>query len=284
MAAALPAVAAAPFRYALCNETLQALPFPEQCRLARQIGYQGIEIMPGTLAEDRAAIPAARRAELKRVMDGEGIRFAGLHNLLGAPKGLHATTADRATYQRTWDHMRALIDLCGDLGGGVMVFGSGKQRNAESGMAPADALARLTEGLGSVAGRGGQRDALILVEPLAPGLSNIVNTLEEAVAIVQAIASPAVQTIFDVHNTAAEKLPADRLVERYIREIRHVHLNEMDGTRPGLGGYDFRTLLRALMLRGYRGWLSLEVFNFAPSGPEVARRAWEYMQQQAGRT
>jgi D-psicose/D-tagatose/L-ribulose 3-epimerase len=280
---ALPGVAAPRFRYALCNETLQEIPFPEQCRMARKIGYQGIEIMPGTLAEDPAKLPTARRAEVRRVMESEGIRFAGLHNLLGAPHGLHATTADRAVYRRTWDHMRALIGLCGDLGGGVMVLGSGKQRNAEAGMRPGDAVARLSEGLAGVAASAAQRGATILLEPLAPGLSNIVNTLEEAVAVVHAIGSAAVNTIFDVHNTAGEKLAADQLVDRYIAEIRHVHLNEMDGKRPGLGSYDFPKLLRALERNRYQGWLSLEVFQFAPSGPEVARAAREYLKEQEGR-
>jgi sugar phosphate isomerase/epimerase len=279
-AAAVRAARAAQFRYALCNETLQSLAFPEQCRMARQIGYRGIEIMPATLAENPAAISAGRRVELRRIMLDEGIVFAGLHNLLGAPQGLHATTADVPAYRRTWDHLRTLIDLCGDLGGGVMVFGSGKQRNAEKGMAPAEAVARLTEGLAGLAQPAGERGTPILIEPLAPGLSNIVNTLAEAVAIVRKIGSPAVQTIFDVHNTAGETLPADQLIDRYIGQIRHVHLNEIDGRRPGLGAYDYRPLLRALKSHGYGGWLSLEVFDFAPSGEDVARRAWDFMQAQ----
>jgi sugar phosphate isomerase/epimerase len=277
----LAAVAAPPpFRYSVCNETFQSTPFLEQCRLARRIGYKGIEIMPGTLAPDPPKVPAKQRAEWKRLMAEEGIAFVGLHNLLSAPAGLHATTANAKVYRRTWDHLRALVALCGDLGGGVMVFGSGRQRNAEPGMSRASAIERLTSGLAGIAGDARQAATTILIEPLAPHLSNIVNTLDAAASIVRQIGSPAVQTIFDVHNTAAEKESAAALISRYGRLIRHVHLNEMDGKRPGAGSYDFGALLRALRAARYEGWLSLEVFDLAPSGEEVARRALEYLKKQ----
>ena len=276
------AVATAPkaFRYSVCNETFQNTPFLEQCRLAKRIGYTGIEIMPATLDNIPPRLSAAQRAEIRRIMAGEGIAFVGLHNLLSAPAGLHATTADASIYRRTWEHVRDLATLCGDLGGGVMVFGSGKQRNAESGMSPAEAVRRLTEGLAGVAAHARSCGATILIEPLAPHLSNIMNTLEEASAIVRQAGSDTVRTIFDVHNTAAEKVNAAALVARYRDVIRHVHLNEMDGKRPGTGSYDFAALLRALRDVRYEGWLSLEVFDFAPSGEEVARRAFEYLKEQ----
>lgn len=265
------------FRYAVCNETFQGTQFPEQCRLARQTGYTGMEIMPATLTEDPAALPVSRRAEVRRTIQEEGLSFVGLHNLLSAPAGLHATTANPATYRRTWDLLRSLTSLCGDLGGGVMVFGSGKQRNAEAGMARADAMARLTEGFAGLSEHARAHQVTILIEPLAPHLCNLVNTLAEATAIVQKIGSPAVQTMFDVHNTAGETLSTPELVSKYRDRIRHVHLNEMDGKRPGLGSYDFGALLRALAASHYQGWLSLEVFDFTPSGTAVAEQARKFL-------
>ncbi|MFB3826205.1 MAG: sugar phosphate isomerase/epimerase family protein [Bryobacteraceae bacterium] len=268
------------FRLAVCNETFQTADFGEQCRLARKTGYSGIEIMPGTLAEDPASIPASRRAQLRKTMDAEGLAFAGLHNLLSAPKGLHAATADAAVYRRTWDYMLRLIDFCADLGGGVMVFGGAKQRAAEKGETPAGAVARLTEGFARVAPHARGSGVLLLVEPLAPHICNVVNTLEQAIAIVRQIGSPAVQSMFDVHHTAAETLSAGELVARYFPYLRHVHLNEMDGKRPGLGNYDMKPLFRAMAQRGYAGWLSLEVFDFKPDGETVAAEANAYIRSE----
>jgi sugar phosphate isomerase/epimerase len=83
--------------------------------------------------------------------------------------------------------------------------------------------------------------------------------------------------MFDTHNTVAETEPHDALIRRYAAEIRHVHINEMDGRHPGTGGYDFRRVLRALHDNNYTGWVSLEVFQFQPSGEQIARETMAYL-------
>ena len=283
--AAVPACASADsstkFKFSVCNETFQVPRFEDQCRMARAIGYEGIEIMPGTLSEDPGAIPSGRRAELRRIMRDNGVAFVGLHNLLTVPKGMQATTGDAAVRQRTWDLVRSLIDLGADLGPNtILVFGSGKQREALPGVPISDALARFRDGLASVAPHARERSVTILIEPLAPHLCNLVNRLEQAAALVRQIDSPAVRTMFDVHNTAAETLSAPELIRQYLPIIRHVHLNEMDGRRPGTGSYNFRELFQALQAGRYAGWCSLEVFNFLPGGEVVAREALQFLRSQ----
>jgi sugar phosphate isomerase/epimerase len=100
----------------------------------------------------------------------------------------------------------------------------------------------------------------------------VVQSLEEAAAIVREIASPAVQTMFDVHNAVDESLPHAELVDRYFEVIRHVHVNELDGRHCGAGNYDFKPVLTVLRRRGYERWISLEAFDFAP-GPELLANA-----------
>jgi sugar phosphate isomerase/epimerase len=77
--------------------------------------------------------------------------------------------------------------------------------------------------------------------------------------------------MFDTHNTVAETLPHDQLIRKYAKHIRHVHLNEMDGRHPGTGKYDFELVLNTLRDIRYTGWISLEVFQFEPSGQVVAK-------------
>jgi sugar phosphate isomerase/epimerase len=266
------------FRFSVCNETFQGARFEDQCRIAHEIGYRGIEIMPGTLAEDPASIAPARCAELRRIISDHGLEFVGLHNLLTVPSGLLATSSDSSVRHRTWDFVRSLADLCADLGpNGILVFGSGKQRQAPQGVSMSDALARFRDGLASVAPHARERAVTILIEPLAPHLCNLVNRLQEAAALVREIDSPAVRTMFDVHNTAGETVSAPELIDHYIPIIRHVHLNEMDGRRPGTGSYDYSSLFRALERHRYQGWLSLEVFDFRPSGQMVATEGLAFL-------
>jgi len=212
------------------------------------------------------------------MMDDEGLGYVGVHSFLKAPPGLHLTTPDLSVRQRTWDYFARLIDLAAELGKQpVMVLGSGKQRQAINGSTPEDAVARLTEGLHRVAPAAEKAGVCILMEPLAPHLCNVVHTLAEAMSIVRAVDSPAVQTILDTHNTAAEQQPLEVLIRQYLPWIRHVHLNEMDGGPPGAGQFPFATVLRALNELNYSGWLSVEVFDCKADGAAVARLAREHL-------
>jgi sugar phosphate isomerase/epimerase len=53
----------------------------------------------------------------------------------------------------------------------------------------------------------------------------------------------------------------------------------MDGRRPGAGNYDFLSLLRQLRESRYRGWVSVEVFDFEPDGETVARESAEFLRK-----
>ena len=258
------------FRYAICNETFVGSSFEEACRLARKTGFTGLEIAPGSLSGGPAKISPAERERLRRVMESEGIQYAGLHSLMPADPTLHLTTPNDSVRNRSWEFFRRLIDLSGDLGGGVMVLGSGKQRVAIDGTTPADAKKRLRDGLAACADHALSRGVLLLLEPLSPQFTNVVNTVAEAVAVVRDIKHAAVSSMFDTHNTTAETEPHEKVISRYRADIRHIHVNELDGRHPGTANYDFGRVLAALRDVDYRGWISVEVFQFEPSGEIIA--------------
>lgn len=258
-------------RHAICNEVFEKTPFVEACRIARKAGYQGIELAHFTLADSPSDIGPSRRRELRATMASEGLEFVGLHWLMVSPKGLHVTTPDQVLRERSWQHIRHLIDLCADLGDNrIMVFGSPFQRSSTGGASPAEATRRFIEGLANVADVAASRNVTILVEALPKAQSDIVNTVAEAVAIVDQIGSPAIQTMFDTHNAADETEPHAVILERYLDKIRHVHVNEMDGSYCGSKDYDFRPILEVVKRRQFAGWVSLEAFDFSPGGEKIA--------------
>ena len=267
-------------KHAMCNEAFESTPFVDQCRTLKAAGYEGIEIAPFTLAPAPLDIIADRRREYRRIMQDEGLAFVGLHWLMVSPAGLHVTTPDKALRDRSWTHIRNLIDLCADLGdGGVMIFGSPKQRSTTGGLTREQATRNYIEGLSAVAPQAEQRGVTVLVEALPAAQSDVVQDLAEAVAIVKEINSPAIRTMFDTHNAVDEKQPHTLLVERYFEFIRHVHVNEMDGRYPGTADYDFSSLLQTLARLDYRYWVSLEVFDFKPNAAHIAHESLSHLKQ-----
>jgi sugar phosphate isomerase/epimerase len=277
---AAPLVARTRPRLAICSETFAGMNFADACMAARRTGYEGIEIEPAHLGPDPASLSGPERRAIRRAMDSEGLHCVGLHSLLKAPPGLHLTTPDEIVRRKSWDYFSRLIDLAADLSNAsLMVLGSAKQRSAVDGATPAEAVRRLTDGLSALAPHAVQRGVTLLMEPLAPQLCNVINTLAEAMSVVRAVNIPALETMVDTHNTAAEKKPLDVLIRDYLPHIRHVHLNEMNGTRPGAGNFNFKLVLDALRRGEYHQWLSVEVFDFKPDGVTVARMANEYIRR-----
>jgi sugar phosphate isomerase/epimerase len=274
-----------PFRYSMCNEAFEKRPFADVCRTLKSLGYEGIEVAPFTLAADPGELSAAQRNELREVMAGEGVSFVGLHWLLVTPKQIHVSTPDKALREESWRYVADLVDLCADLAGkgstdSIMVFGSPKQRSSTGGLTPAEATKNFVEGLASIAPKAEERGVTILMEALPHSQSDIVQTLAEAAEVVRQIGSKAVQTMFDSHNSEDETEPHDEIIGRYFDIIRHVHVNEMDGRHPGTGDYDFVTIFRALKKLGYKGWISLEAFDFSFGGDRIAAETITYLREQ----
>lgn len=269
-----------PIKHAMCNEAFESTPFVEQCRTLKKAGYEGIEIAPFTLAPDPVEVTPEQRREYRKIMADEGLAFVGLHWLMVSPKGLHVTTPDKTLRDRSWNHIRHLIDLCGDLGDdGVMVFGSPVQRSTTGGLAREEATRNYIEGLAAVAPQAEQRGVTVLVEALPVGQSDVVQSLAEAVKIVQEIDSPGVRTMFDTHNAVDETEPHAVLIERYFDFIRHVHVNELDGRHPGTGDYDFGAVLSTLIRLGYQHWVSLEAFDFKPGAERIATESIAHLKR-----
>jgi sugar phosphate isomerase/epimerase len=272
------------FQHAICNEVYERRPLAEVCHSIRQIGYTGIEIAPFTLGERPSQITIAERRAHRDAIRNEGLTFVGLHWLMASPPGLHVTAPDRAVREKSWRHVRDLIDLCADLGeNGLMVFGSPKQRGTVDGLSREDATKNYVDGLESVAPHADQRGVTILVEALPVGQCDVITTLAEAADIVSRIASPAVRTMFDTHNAVDEKEAHATLVDRYFDLIRHVHINEMDGRHPGTGTYDFKPLFEMLRRRRYPHWVSLEAFDFTPGAETVAAESLRFIEKEVER-
>lgn len=269
------------FRQSTCNEAFEGWNFADACKAIRKAGYDGIEIAPFTLGERPADVTAAQRREYRDIMAAEGLEFVGLHWIMVSPKGLHVTTPDDALRARSWDHIRHLVDLCADLGpNGVMVFGSPKQRSTTGGSTREEATGRFREGLASVAPHACSRGVTILAEALPLDQADVVTTLAEAVGIVDRIGSPAVRTMFDVHNAIDETEPHDVLVDRYFDYIRHVHVNELDGKHCGAGQYDFKPVLAMLRRRNYAGWVSLEAFDFSYGAERLVTESLRHLESE----
>ncbi|MCP4401673.1 MAG: sugar phosphate isomerase/epimerase, partial [bacterium] len=212
-------------KYAICNELFGKAAFENVCLTTAQHGFQGIEIAPFTLFDDPRNIGQDKIREIKHTLQHTGLQFAGFHWLFLSPQGLHITTPDSTVRERSWEHLRSLVDIAGELGGGDLVLGSPQQRHATE-IPTEQGIAYLKEGLFNIAAYAEERNSTVLIEALPAKHTNIINTLEEAGNLIESINTPGVSGMFDFHNCVDETLLWPELIETYFDIIQHVHLNE----------------------------------------------------------
>jgi sugar phosphate isomerase/epimerase len=267
-------------RLVLCNEVLRERAFAEQCAYAAALGYDGLEIAPFTLAEAPERITSSEAGAIRRTVESFGLRVTGLHWLLVKPAGLWLTGPDAALRARTLDVMRRLTALCAELGGSVLVHGSPKQRAVAPGDSPQTALERLRDALADIAEVAGAHGVTYCIEPLARTETGLVNTVEEAAALVRSIDHPNLRTMIDCSAAGAtEAMPVADLIDRWLPSglVAHVQVNDPNRRAPGQGEMRFAPILAALARNRYRGVVSVEPFDYVPDGIGSAAFAIAYL-------
>jgi D-psicose/D-tagatose/L-ribulose 3-epimerase len=267
-------------RIALCNEVIAPMPFPAQCEYAAKLGYDGLELAPYTLSDEPHRMGAAQLAATRSAAEAAGVAITGLHWLLVKPAGLSITTRDDAVRRRTLDVMLAFVDQCAELGGRYLVHGSPHQRRIDPGDTRAAALARAQECFAAVGERAAKAGVVYCVEPLSAEQTPLINTVAEAVQIVQGVNNPHLKTMLDCSAAArSEKEPVAALVERWLPRgvIAHVQVNDRNRRGPGQGEQKFAPLFAALRRHGYAGDIAVEPFDYVPDGPAAAARAIGYV-------
>ncbi|GAB5402086.1 MAG: sugar phosphate isomerase/epimerase [Aureliella sp.] len=269
-------------RFAICNELFQDWPWERALELTSECGYTGWEIAPFTLGRRPEQIPAERRKQLASQVERAGIEVVGLHWLLAKTEGYYLTTDDAEVRSRTADYLGELARLCRDLGGSVMVLGSPQQRNFPDSMthaqADANAIDVITRALPTLE----EMDVTLALEPLGPGEGNYWNHASQAIEVIKQIGSSNVQLHLDVKAMSTEGQPIADVIRASADYMCHFHANDPNLLGPGMGDVEFEPIFKALQDVSYDGWVSVEVFDYAPGIETIARQSMQNMRSALG--
>jgi len=264
-------------KLSFCNETFEGWTFERTCAFLAETGYDGVELAPFTFAADPATLDEAWARRTGAVARAEGLEVVGFHWLLVQPPGLHLTTADDAVRRRTVAFVQHLARRCAEAGGTVLVWGSPAQRSLRPGEAYADAFARAADALRQVSAVAGEVGVRVCLEPLAPRLTDFLNTAAETVRLIERVDHPACRLHLDVAAMSTEARPAAELIREFAPWLTHFHANDPNQLGPGFGDADYRPILQALADVRYDGWLSVEVFQPGPGPEALARESLAYL-------
>ncbi len=266
-------------KIAICNELFQGWSIEKVFEYTAQLGYDGVEIAPYTLADSVTEISLPRRKAIRRAAEKNHIEIVGLHWLLVKPEGLSINHPDELIRIRTQEYMEALIHFCADIGGNLLIHGSPHQRTILSEWNFKESWERARETFEACLETARKRNVIYCIEPLSRMSTNFINTVEEASRFVKEIRHPNFKMIFDCrHALAQEKSVIEALLNALdSRALCHVHVNDANGRGPGFGETKFTPILKTLIKNKYRGYLSLEVYPFDPDPQTIASRSIGYL-------
>jgi sugar phosphate isomerase/epimerase len=264
-------------RFAVCNEMFQGWEIADVFRFCAELGYDGVELQPSTIAPSIFALSQERRKAIAQAAKRDGITVAGFHWLLTSPPGLHVNHPDPAIRSRTVTYLEALIRACAELGGEVLVFGSPEQREILPPLSREEGVELSLEAFAACGRAAEEAGVFFCLEPLTG--SGFISSVAEAVDLVRQVGSPGLRLMVDVKSMCREQLPIPDLVRMAAPYLKHLHANDENPTGgpalgPGMGGTtDFVPLFRALNEVGFEGYVSVEAFDWSLGPEEVARQS-----------
>jgi 4-hydroxyphenylpyruvate dioxygenase len=258
-------------------------PLPDKLEAAAAAGFDGVEIFENDLLTFDGT-----PAEVRRICDGLGLSvtlFQPFRDFEAMPEPQRSRNLDRA--ERKFDTMQA-------LGADLVLVCSNVQPAA------LDDRARAAADLREMAERAARRSLRVCYEALAWGRH--VNRWRQAWEIVREADHPALGLCLDSFHTLALNddfsalpgiVPPEKVFFLQLADAPRLSMDVLSWSRhhrlfPGQGELPVAAFLRDLLASGWRGPLSLEVFNdefrAAPSR-RIARdglRSLLWLQEQVG--
>ena len=262
-------------KFAFCNEMFRDVPLRRIFRTAAEIGYDGVEIAPFTVAPSVNQVGPDARKAIRDDAAEFGLEITGLHWLLLSPEGLYLNHPDDGIRYCTRLYLCDLIKFCGDIGAGS--WWPGRRSSAtcyrtRPTRRPGNGPVRHTwECLPAAEEHG----VTICLEPLDSAQTNFINTPDEAARMVREIDHPNFRMIIDVRATLCQGLDAAAAIHEHKDDMAYVHFNDASGNGPGFGDTDFAPILQALRDTSYDGYGSVEVFDYSYGAEHIARKSLE---------
>ncbi len=268
-------------RFAICNEMFRDWPMERIADKAAALGYHGVEIAPFTLSDTPASLTTVQRKAIRTACESRGLAVCGLHWLLAGPGNYSVSSPDEGVKNITRDLLRGLANLCADLGGEVLVFGSPRQRSLAATDYPRAARIRIADFFRSLLPDLAAAGVTMCFEPLTSAETNFINTMHDAVDLVRDLHHPFFKLHLDVKamRLGEHRPPADIIREEGGRFLHHFHANDPNLLGPGMGDEDQAPIGKALRDVGYKRWVSVETFIEGPGPEETARRSMESLRE-----
>jgi sugar phosphate isomerase/epimerase len=140
--------------------------------------------------------------------------------------------------------------------GATVVFGSGAARMIHPGVDRAAGEAAFAAVVRQTDAAARKHGLNIIIEPLQQGETNLIHTIEQAIAFLDRFGI-GLPVVADLYHIMLEHEPLEA-IRRHASRIGHAHVADSGRVPPGQGDWPIREFLEALKDAGYAGNVSIE--------------------------
>lgn len=255
-----------------------AYPLAHAIERLASIGYEGIEIGAASPHAFPDYVDAAARREIRNCLNTNGLALAAMLPAPGGGPGYNVASSIGAERVAALDQYKKVVALCSDLGGDTVIYVAGWHT---FGTSREQAWAWSREALVELAGYASGKGITLVIEPTSAD-SNLVDSCDDALQLMQEVGRPNVKVMFDTYHVLYRNEVSTDYVTRMGTSLRHVHLADANRATPSdAGRADYRGIIQALKQSNYSGYLSLEIgFDRRAVEPDrIARDAYTYLKR-----
>jgi sugar phosphate isomerase/epimerase len=231
------------------------------CRQAKALGFDAVEIFPPS--------PSAVDVNaLRRLLDETGLHVAAFGT--GAGWVLHRLTlsaVEDGKRAQARQFIRSIIDVAGQFRASAII---GSMQGRHGDVNKPTALGHLVEALNDLGDHAARYGVPLLYEPLNRYETNLVNTVEDGVRLLDSLATKNVKLLTDLFHMNIEESDVAAALRSGGKHIGHVHFVDSNRRPAGCGHTDFTPIAAALRDIGYDGYVSAEALPY-PDPVEAAR-------------
>jgi D-psicose/D-tagatose/L-ribulose 3-epimerase len=231
----------------------------------KRIGYDGVEVPIFDLDPAKWKLWAQR-------LDDLGLERTA--NTVIAPEH-NPISADRATREAAYEHMKAVVDCCAAVGSSILCGPHQVALGVFTGRgATEDEWKRSVEHLRRVAEYAAGSGVVLAEEVVNRFEIYHINTLDQGIRLVDEVGHPNCRLHLDTFHAHIEEKNTADAIRRAGDRIAHVHISENDRGVPGSGSVAWDATFDALRDIGYDGWLTVEAFGNFLANLAAATKIW----------
>jgi D-psicose/D-tagatose/L-ribulose 3-epimerase len=233
--------------------------FDDFIHLIKENECDGIELAPSLIWDEPINSNHNERSSLKKKIRKSNLEFLGFHSLLFTRPDLQLFK-DKKTRQQTLNYLKKIIDLCSDLEGKQIIFGSPNNRSL-LGKSYNLCLKQFLDDINEITNYCSKKNVIFCIEPLGKNYTDFIVSNEEGGEIVKKIDNKYFKLHLDTKTFFFTKENPMTIVEKYKDFLQHVHISDENLQRPGSinNKKEHQPIVNALKKIKYDKYLSIEM-------------------------